>query len=151
VVYLSAAAMFIMSVTGAIGNVECGTYLTEKIADNMIGKVTGISYTITIGACAFGPVIGGCTDQYLGVHWAVSVLCAIVMLMTLGSLHVLKEPYRRIPVETESTSLSTECSPDEQSESPNLASVPDPSPNRNDADEAGDLQDVAMGYGFDSV
>ena len=51
--------MFVMSVTGAIGNVEYGTYLTENIADDMIGKVSGISYTMTIGACALGPVIGG--------------------------------------------------------------------------------------------
>ena len=46
--------MFAMSVTGAIGNVECGTYLTENVADDMIGKISGVSYTMTIGACALG-------------------------------------------------------------------------------------------------
>ncbi len=50
----SAVAMFFMSVTGAIGNVESQTYLTENIADDMIGKISGITRTMTIAACAAG-------------------------------------------------------------------------------------------------
>jgi MFS family permease len=117
----SAVAMFFMSVTGAIGNVECRTYLTENIADDMIGKVSGISSTMTIGACALGPVIGGYTVQYYSTKDAVFVLFIIVALMALMSLLVFKKSPRRIPVEPESRL------------SPGPASVPIGSFGRNDA------------------
>lgn len=85
-VYLSAITMFIMSLTGAIGNVEFGTYLVRNIADDMIAKVTGISQTVTIGACALGPVLGGGAVQRLHVQGAIYILFIIVALMALVSL-----------------------------------------------------------------
>lgn len=105
-VFWSAVAMFVMSVTGAIGNVECGTYLTENIADDMIGKVTGISYTMTIGACACGPVIGGYSVQYSSVQDTIFVLLAIVTLMALLSLLVFKNSPHRATIQPESRPLT---------------------------------------------
>ena len=67
----SAAAMFVMSVTGAIGNIEFGTYQTAIIADDMIGKVSSISYTMTIAALALGPVLGGYRVQESSVQQAI--------------------------------------------------------------------------------
>ena len=120
----SAVAMFVMSVTGAIGNVESGTYLTENITDDMIGKVSGISYTMTIGACALGPIIGGSTIQYFRMQEAVFILFIIVALMTLASLFVFKKSPGQTPAEPTPQSLSIECAPDERRESTSLASVP---------------------------
>jgi len=85
-VYFSAVTMFILSLTGAIGNVEFGTYLVRNIADDMIAKVTGISQTVAIGACALGPVIGGSAVQRFQVQHAIWILLAIVTLMALASL-----------------------------------------------------------------
>ncbi len=99
---LSAAAMFFMSVTGAIGNVECRTYLTENIADDMMGKVSGVSYTMTIGACALGPVCGGYLVQEHGIHVTVVILFIIVMLMTFASLLVFKKSSPRAAAAAES-------------------------------------------------
>ncbi len=105
----SAVAMFVMSVTGAIGNVECRTYLTENIADDMIGKVSGICSTMTIGACALGPIIGGYAVQSHSIKDAVSVLFAIVVIMALASLLVFKKSSRRGVFESESGPVSVEC------------------------------------------
>jgi MFS family permease len=84
--YLSAIVMFILSLTGAIGNVEFGTYLVHNIADDMIAKVTGISQTVAIGACALGPVLGGSAVQSFRVQDAIYILLAIVALMAIVSL-----------------------------------------------------------------
>jgi predicted MFS family arabinose efflux permease len=105
-VFVGAVAMFVMSVTGAIGNVQFGIYLTENIADDMIGKVSGISYSMTIAACALGPVIGGCAVQYYSAKDAIFILFAIVALMALASLRVSAKSPRRVPVEPESGPLS---------------------------------------------
>lgn len=131
--FWSALAMFVMSVTGAIGNVECGTYLTENIADDMIGKVSGISSTMTIGACALGPVIGGYAVQSSSTQDAIFILFVIVALMALASLLVFKKAPHRGPVEPESRPLSAECVPVERRESPGPASVHIASLGRNDA------------------
>lgn len=86
----SGCTMFIFSVTGAIGNVEFSTYLNLKIHDNMLGKVSGIGYAMSIGACALGPVIGGYSAQQFGVQSAVILLLCIVGLMAIGSVFLLR-------------------------------------------------------------
>jgi MFS family permease len=85
-VYLSAITMFILSLTGAIGNVEFGTYLIRNIADDMIAKVTGISQTVAIGASALGPVLGGSAVERFQVQGAVRILLVVVALMAIVSL-----------------------------------------------------------------
>jgi len=141
----SAGAMFVMSVTGAIGNVECGTYLTENTADDMIGKVSGISYTMTIGACALGPIIGGSTIQYFRMQQAVFILFIIVAFMALASLLVFKKSPCEIPGDPKSQSLSTESTPGEQRESTSPASALPVSSGRNEvAVEADSRNDAIM-------
>jgi Major Facilitator Superfamily len=140
----SAVAMFVMSVTGAIGNVECGTYLTENIADDMIGKVSGISYTMTIGACALGPIIGGSTIQYFKMQEAVFILFIIVALMTLASLLVFKKSPGQTPSEPKPRSLSIECVPDERREPTSLTSIPPASLGRNGVSAEAGMRSVEV-------
>jgi MFS family permease len=147
IAFWSAVAMFVMSVTGAIGNVECRTYLTENIADDMIGKVSGIGCTMAIGACALGPVIGGYTVQYHSTEDAVFVLFIIVALMALVSLLVFKKSPGRIPAEPESGLLSAECVPVGRRESPGPVSVPIVPMSRNDADVEVGRRDVILSGG----
>jgi MFS family permease len=94
-VCMSAITMFILSLTGAIGNVEFGTYLVRNIADDMIAKVTGISQTVAIAACAIGPVLGGSAVQCFQVKNAIYILLAIVGLMAILSL-LLPEAWQQI-------------------------------------------------------
>jgi MFS family permease len=82
----SAVAMLVLGLTGAIGNIEFGTYLVSKVADDMIAKVTGISQMVAIGACALGPVLGGAAVERYGVQGAIRILLAIVLLLALLSL-----------------------------------------------------------------
>lgn len=84
--YLSAITMFILGLTGAIGNVEFGTYLVRNVDDEMIAKVTGIGQMLAIGACALGPVLGGYAIQHFQVNGAVHILLVIVVSMAFASL-----------------------------------------------------------------
>lgn len=142
--FWSAVAMFVMSVTGAIGNVEYGTYLTENIADDMIGKVSGISYTMTIGACALGPVIGGYVVQESSVQDAIIILFIIVAFMALASLLVFKKSPHQALVEPKSRLLAAECVPVKQRESLGSPSVPAVSLDWNDAGIEAGMRDVAI-------
>lgn len=90
--YLSAVAMFILGLTGAIGNVEFATYLVRNVKDDMIAKITGIGQMLAIGACALGPVLGGYAVQRFQVQGAVWILLAIVTSMALASLLTPTEP-----------------------------------------------------------
>lgn len=93
-VYWSAAAMFVLGLTGAIGNIEFGTYLVRNVADDMIAKITGIGQMLAIGASALGPVIGGYAIQQYQVQGAIWILLAIVLLLAFASL-LLPEASRR--------------------------------------------------------
>jgi hypothetical protein len=86
----SGCTMFIFSITGAIGNVELSTYLNIRIKDNMLGKVSGIGYAMSIGASALGPVIGGYSVQQYGIKDAIILLLSIVGLMAFCSLFLLR-------------------------------------------------------------
>lgn len=83
--YYCAGAMFILGLTGAIGNVEFGTYLVRTVADDMIAKITGIGQMLAIGACALGPVLGGYAIQRFQVRGAIWILLAIVLILSLVS------------------------------------------------------------------
>lgn len=85
-VFWSAAAMLILGLFGAIGNIQFGTYVVSNIADDMIAKVTGIGQMVAIGACALGPVLGGATVQRYGVQRAIEILLSIALLLALLSL-----------------------------------------------------------------
>jgi MFS family permease len=82
----SALAMFTLGFTGAIGNIEFGTYLVANVADDMIARVTAIGQMLAIGASAVGPVLGGYAIQRWGVKGAVEVLFVIVLFPAFLSL-----------------------------------------------------------------
>jgi MFS family permease len=86
----------VLGFTGAIGNIEFGSYLVARVADNMIAKVTAIGQMLAIGSCALGPVLGGYVIQQYGVKDAVVVLCVIVLLLLLFSL-AIPEVSQKLP------------------------------------------------------
>ena len=79
----SAVAMFILGFTGAIGNIEFGTYLVTNVADNMLARVTSIGQVLAIGACALGPVLGGAAIQSFGPQGAVWLLFGFVAVLAM--------------------------------------------------------------------
>jgi len=94
-VYWSAGAMFILGFTGAIGNIEFGTYLVRNVSDDMIAKVTGIGQMLAIGACALGPLLGGYTVEHWQVQGTIGILLVIVVVLALASL-LMPEVSKRI-------------------------------------------------------
>jgi MFS family permease len=96
--YLGAAAMFILGLTGAIGNVEFSTYLVRHVADDMIAKVAGIGQMLAIGACAVGPVLGGYAVQRFQVQGAVLILLVIVAFLAFASWLFLDVPRQAMRV-----------------------------------------------------
>lgn len=82
----SVVAMFTLGFTGAIGNIEFGTYLVANVEDDMIARVTAIGQVIAIGACAVGPVLGGYAIERWGVKGAVEILFVMVALLAFFSL-----------------------------------------------------------------
>jgi MFS family permease len=90
--YLSAGAMFILGLTGAIGNIEFGTYLVHNVPDDMIAKITGIGQMLAIGACALGPVLGGYAIQQFQLQGAMWILLGIVMSLAFVSLLMPEAP-----------------------------------------------------------
>jgi len=107
--FWSAAAMLILGLTGAIGNIRFGTYLVSHVADDMIAKVTGIGQMLAIAATALGPVVGGFAVQHFGTQGAVGVLLIIVVLLAFLSL--LTPAANRLLTETwHSVSQRVACS-----------------------------------------
>jgi MFS family permease len=97
-VYWSAVAMFVLGLTGAIGNVEFGTYLVRNAPDDMIARITGIGQMLAIGACALGPVLGGYAIQHFQIKGAVWILLAIVMSLAFAALLMPETPRRSAPI-----------------------------------------------------
>ncbi|HTR95193.1 MAG TPA: MFS transporter [Trebonia sp.] len=125
----SAVAMFVMSVTGAIGNIEYGTYLNAKIANDMIGKVSSVSHTMTIAACALGPVLGGYLIQEFSARKAIVILSCILGIMAATSLFVLEKPRNKASVK----SIRAELASAAATETARPISVPSATASRSDA------------------
>jgi MFS family permease len=99
--YLSTFAMFILGLTGAIGNVEFGTYLVRHVADDMIAKITGIGQMLAIGACALGPVLGGYAIQQFRFQGTIWILLGIVMSLAFVSLLMPEQPqWRKVSIQS---------------------------------------------------
>jgi MFS family permease len=91
----SAIAMFILGFTGAIGNIEFGTYLVANVAEDLLARVTSIGQMLAIGASALGPVLGGAAIQEYGLRGAIQVLLYLVLALAGCSL-ILPELARPI-------------------------------------------------------
>jgi hypothetical protein len=121
-VYLGAGAMFILGLTGAIGNVEFATYLLRNVGDDMIAKVTGIGQVLAIGACAIGPVLGGYAVQRFQIQGAIAILFGIVMALAFISLLFPTWPERA----AEARESANEFVPDSPISPPGNARAPHP-------------------------
>jgi MFS family permease len=81
-----AAVMIVLGFTGALGNVEVGTYLMQNVAHTMLARVTSIGRLMSFGACAIGPVLGGALFQHYGAEKAIVALFVITTILALVSL-----------------------------------------------------------------
>jgi predicted MFS family arabinose efflux permease len=82
----TAAVMIVLGFTGALGNIEVGTYLMENVVHTMLARVTSIGRPISFSACAIGPVLGGFLFQRYGAETAIVVLFVVITIPALVSL-----------------------------------------------------------------
>jgi MFS family permease len=78
--------MAVLGFTGAMGNIEVGTYLIQHVAENMLARVTSIGRLMSFAAGAIGPVVGGFLFQRYGVQDTVNSLLIVTMLLAIYSL-----------------------------------------------------------------
>jgi MFS family permease len=81
-----AVVMSLLGFTGALGNVELGTYLIQNAPVEMLARITSIGRLISFGACAIGPVLGGLIIQRYKILGAVLVLSAAILAISALSL-----------------------------------------------------------------
>jgi MFS family permease len=84
----SMLAMFVLGLTGALGNIEFGIYVAGNVPNDMTAKVTSFGQMLTIGASAVGPILGGTAIRYDGTRGAVMILSIIMIVVLLASLFV---------------------------------------------------------------
>jgi MFS family permease len=80
------AVMIVLGFTGALGNIEVGTYLMENVVHTMLARVTSIGRLMSFSACAIGPVLGGTLFQRYGAETAIVVLFVVITIPALVSL-----------------------------------------------------------------
>jgi predicted MFS family arabinose efflux permease len=78
-----AIVMATLSLTGALGNIEIGTYLIRNVDENMLARTTSIGRLMAFSAYAVGPVLGGVLIQWHGAQHAVLVLFVITLALAL--------------------------------------------------------------------
>jgi MFS family permease len=87
-----AVVMLILGLTGSIGNIEFGTFLVktlrEKGEEHFLGRITSIGQVLVIGACGFGPFIGGWAIQRFGIQVAIGIFFGLVLMATASSFFV---------------------------------------------------------------
>ena len=86
---LIACAMALLGASGAIGNIEVGTYLVQRFADGMIGRMSSIGQLLGIGASSVGALLGGMLIQRYGFYGAVSRIFLMVIALVGASIYVL--------------------------------------------------------------
>jgi predicted MFS family arabinose efflux permease len=111
--FWNTVAMFTLGFTGAIGNIEVATYLTRRVDDGMVAKVTGIGQMLSTGASALGPVLAGLLTQHLQVRGAICALFAIMVLLAFISLLCRFSPQQaQVRPLTRRTCLCESCKDD---------------------------------------
>lgn len=78
-----AFVMAVLSLTGALGNIEIGTHLFRDVDENMHARATSILRLMTFSAYAVGPVLGGVLIQWYGPQHAVLALFMITLTLAL--------------------------------------------------------------------
>jgi MFS family permease len=89
--------MAILGFSGALGNVELGTYLLQNAPEDMLARVTGTGRLLSFGACAVGPMLGGIVAEEYGIRTAVVLLLAAILALSLFSFLMPSAGSRKKP------------------------------------------------------
>lgn len=92
-----AFVMAILGFSGALGNVELGTYLLQNAPKDMLARVTGTGRLLSFGACAVGPILGGIVAEAYSLRTAALLLLVAISALSLFSFMMpsAESPKRR--------------------------------------------------------
>lgn len=79
-IWCMAVVMLLMSITGAMSNIELDTYVAWHAGD-ALARVTSIGRLLCFTAAAVGPAVGGVLAGTLGTHAAVLTLFAAALVL----------------------------------------------------------------------
>ena len=80
---LMAIVMAVLGFTGALGNIEIGTYFIRNVAENMLARANSMSQMMSLGACASGPVLGGILIQEYHIRHTLFMLFFMTMFLAV--------------------------------------------------------------------
>ena len=80
---LIAIIMAVLGFTGALGNIEIGTYFIRNVAESMLARANSMSQMMSFGACAAGPVLGGILIQEYHIRRTIFVLFLMTMFLAV--------------------------------------------------------------------
>lgn len=83
-----AAVMTVLGFTGALSNIQFGTYLMDSVAETMLARVTSAGNLMSFAACAAGPAVGGILVQYCKVEKSVFSLLIMTIILAIISVSV---------------------------------------------------------------
>ena len=77
---ITGTMMVVLGLTGALGNIELNTYLTQAVDEGMLARVTSIVRMMTFATCALGSALGGllAQDTADNAPWILLALTAIL-------------------------------------------------------------------------
>ena len=81
--FAMAAVMAILSVAGALGNIEIGIYLVQFVDKSMLARAASVGRLIALSAAAVGPMLGGILLQLNGTQNAVFALVALAAVLVV--------------------------------------------------------------------
>ena len=80
---LIAIMMAFLGFTGALGNIEIGTYFIRNVAESMLARASSMSQMMSLGACAVGPALGGILIQEYHIRRTIFVLFFMTMFLAV--------------------------------------------------------------------
>ena len=80
-VIVMAAAIAVLSFTGAMGNIALNTFVVQHAAETMLARVMSVERVTSFAALAVGPALGGILYEQWGTRYAM-----IALLVATGSL-----------------------------------------------------------------
>jgi MFS family permease len=94
---IMAAAMAVMGLTGALGNIEFDTFVVRK-AETMLARVMSVDRLTSFGAVALGPPLGAILFAQFGTRMAIFGLLVITTVLLAVAAIALPPALRRDPL-----------------------------------------------------
>jgi MFS family permease len=112
-----AAAMAILGLTGALGNIAIDTFVIRNAAETMLARLMSVDRLTSFGAVALGPLLGGVLVERYGTQYSIWALLVMTMLLLVAAVAAPLPPGGR-DVRVAARTSSLRPTPDSSSATP---------------------------------